>query len=256
MCLFCLFQRTPRVMGRNGARLAGFLSSVGISRWSDQKASHFSCCRSRIHGPVTRLVQEGHVFVQEGHVLSITMGRDGRRGRLGSNGGIVPRYRLTIEYDGGPFVGWQRQENGPSVQQAVEEAVFRFCGERTTVHGAGRTDAGVHALGAGGACRSRPFSRAARRCATPQLPSQAGAGRRSGGGASGRRLPRPVLGPRTRLPLSHPQPAVAARLERGRVWWVPVPLDAERMADAAAMLWSAITTSPPSARPCARRTRP
>jgi tRNA pseudouridine38-40 synthase len=59
----------------------------------------------------------------------------------------MPRYRLDIEYDGGPFVGWQRQENGLAVQAVLEEAVFAFCGERATVHGAGRTDAGVHALG-------------------------------------------------------------------------------------------------------------
>jgi len=59
----------------------------------------------------------------------------------------VPRYRLTIEYDGSGFVGWQRQANGLSVQEALETAITRFCGERIAVHGAGRTDAGVHALG-------------------------------------------------------------------------------------------------------------
>jgi tRNA pseudouridine38-40 synthase len=58
----------------------------------------------------------------------------------------VPRYRLTIEYDGTGLVGWQRQPAGVSVQGALEAAIAAFCGERVTVHGAGRTDAGVHAL--------------------------------------------------------------------------------------------------------------
>ena len=59
----------------------------------------------------------------------------------------MPRYKLTLEYDGTPFVGWQRQENGPSVAGALVEAIERFAGERPDVSGAGRTDAGVHALG-------------------------------------------------------------------------------------------------------------
>ena len=59
----------------------------------------------------------------------------------------MARYRLIVEYDGGPFVGWQRQDNGPSVQGAIEEAVFQFCGERPSIAAAGRTDAGVHACG-------------------------------------------------------------------------------------------------------------
>jgi tRNA pseudouridine38-40 synthase len=59
----------------------------------------------------------------------------------------MPRYKLTIEYDGTNFVGWQRQANGISIQQVVEEAVVRLSGEAAVVHGAGRTDAGVHARG-------------------------------------------------------------------------------------------------------------
>lgn len=57
----------------------------------------------------------------------------------------MTRFRLTVEYDGRPFMGWQRQSHGPSVQQAIEEAVARVTGETGAVHAAGRTDAGVHA---------------------------------------------------------------------------------------------------------------
>lgn len=56
------------------------------------------------------------------------------------------RFRLTVEYDGRPYMGWQRQAHGPSVQQAIEEAVSAITGEQATVYAAGRTDAGVHAL--------------------------------------------------------------------------------------------------------------
>ncbi|MEM8552295.1 MAG: tRNA pseudouridine(38-40) synthase TruA [Pseudomonadota bacterium] len=59
----------------------------------------------------------------------------------------MARYKVVIEYDGQPFVGWQRQANGRAVQQAIEEAAARFCGADTRVHGAGRTDTGVHASG-------------------------------------------------------------------------------------------------------------
>jgi len=59
----------------------------------------------------------------------------------------MTRYKLLIEYDGTPFVGWQRQDNGLGVQAVLEEAALRLCGEETLVQGAGRTDAGVHALG-------------------------------------------------------------------------------------------------------------
>ena len=58
----------------------------------------------------------------------------------------MTRFALTIEYDGRPFMGWQRQTHGPTVQQALEDAAFAMTGERVAVHAAGRTDAGVHAL--------------------------------------------------------------------------------------------------------------
>ena len=58
----------------------------------------------------------------------------------------MTRWRLTVEFDGTPFMGWQRQDHGPSVQQALEQAAQRMTGESVAVHAAGRTDAGVHAL--------------------------------------------------------------------------------------------------------------
>ncbi|MFP6745709.1 MAG: tRNA pseudouridine(38-40) synthase TruA, partial [Alphaproteobacteria bacterium] len=58
----------------------------------------------------------------------------------------MTRYKLTLEYDGRGFVGWQRQDNGPSIQQALEQAIAAFSGEAVTTVGAGRTDAGAHAL--------------------------------------------------------------------------------------------------------------
>lgn len=58
----------------------------------------------------------------------------------------MTRFRLTIEYDGRPFMGWQRQAHGPSVQQALEDAAKAITGEDAVFHAAGRTDAGVHAL--------------------------------------------------------------------------------------------------------------
>ncbi len=59
----------------------------------------------------------------------------------------MPRYKLIVEYDGSPFCGWQYQDNAPSVQRAIMAAVEAFSGEKVMVQGAGRTDAGVHALG-------------------------------------------------------------------------------------------------------------
>ena len=59
----------------------------------------------------------------------------------------MPRYKILIEYDGAPFAGWQYQDNAPSVQRAIMTAIEAFSGEKVMVQGAGRTDAGVHALG-------------------------------------------------------------------------------------------------------------
>ncbi|MBY8977387.1 tRNA pseudouridine(38-40) synthase TruA [Rhodobacteraceae bacterium NNCM2] len=64
----------------------------------------------------------------------------------------MPRYKLTIEYHGGPFVGWQRQDNGVSVQGQIEAALRKLEPEAGAVQGAGRTDAGVHATGQVGHC--------------------------------------------------------------------------------------------------------
>jgi tRNA pseudouridine38-40 synthase len=58
----------------------------------------------------------------------------------------MTRFALTIEFDGGPYIGWQRQTNGPSIQQSIEDAICKVTGETVQVQGAGRTDAGVHAL--------------------------------------------------------------------------------------------------------------
>lgn len=60
---------------------------------------------------------------------------------------MTQRWKLTIEYDGTDFAGWQRQDNAPSIQGCVEKAIHGFCGETVTLHVAGRTDAGVHAVG-------------------------------------------------------------------------------------------------------------
>lgn len=58
----------------------------------------------------------------------------------------MTRFAFTVEFDGRPFMGWQRQAHGPSVQQTIEDAIFAVTGERAVIHAAGRTDAGVHGL--------------------------------------------------------------------------------------------------------------
>ncbi|MEE8144659.1 MAG: tRNA pseudouridine(38-40) synthase TruA [Kiloniellales bacterium] len=148
----------------------------------------------------------------------------------------MTRFKLLIEYDGGPFVGWQHQENGPSVQEALEDAVFGFCGERVRLSAAGRTDAGVHALGQvahldlqretaadklrdalNAHLRPAPIAVLAAEAAPPDFHARFSATRRSYLYRIANR----------RAPLA---------LDRGRAWFVPVPLDADAMHEAAQAL--------------------
>jgi tRNA pseudouridine38-40 synthase len=146
------------------------------------------------------------------------------------------RYRLTVEYDGSGFVGWQRQANGISVQQALEDAVLAFCAERATVQGAGRTDAGVHA--AGQVCHVDLARAHAPSTVQDALNFhlrghpvtvldcvEAPADFHARFSATGRFY-------RYRILNRRPPPVLA----RGRVWWVAQPLDADAMAAAAQRL--------------------
>ena len=142
----------------------------------------------------------------------------------------MTRWRLTIEYDGGPFMGWQRQDHGPSVQQALEEALHRMTGELATVHGAGRTDAGVHAMamsahvdvekaltehrlreGLNALVRPHPISVLAASHVADDWHARFS--------CTGRKYLYRILNRRA-------PPA----LDRGRAWHIAVPLDAEAMA--------------------------
>jgi tRNA pseudouridine38-40 synthase len=148
----------------------------------------------------------------------------------------VTRWRLTIEYDGGPFMGWQRQDHGPSVQQALEDALQRMTGEEAAFTAAGRTDAGVHAL--------------AMSAHVDVMKSLTPHRLREGLNALVRPLPISVLDV-AEVPgdwharfscigrrylyriLNRPAPPA---LEAGRVWHIAVPLDVEAMKEGAAHL--------------------
>jgi tRNA pseudouridine38-40 synthase len=145
----------------------------------------------------------------------------------------VTRWKITIEFDGRPFVGWQRQENGPSVQAAVEKAIAGFSGETVTLHGAGRTDSGVHALG---------------QVAHFDLEKDASAETvRDALNFHLKPEPVAVLRAKTADPGFHARISAQRRhylyrilnrrapptLEAGRVWHVAAPLDTERMRQAA-----------------------
>jgi len=148
----------------------------------------------------------------------------------------VTRWRLTIEFDGGPFMGWQRQDHGPSVQQTLEQAIHRMTGELATVHGAGRTDAGVHALamtahvditknvtehrlreGLNALVRPQPVSVLAAEHAPEDWHARFS--------CIERRYLYRILNRRA-----------PAALDAGRVWHVAVPLDVEAMQEGAAHL--------------------
>lgn len=148
----------------------------------------------------------------------------------------MPRYRITIEYDGTPFVGWQTQAVGVSVQGALADAIRKFSGETAVVRGAGRTDAGVHALGqvahfdldkAWDPFRVReavnfhlkPLPIAVRDC------DRAGDGFDARFSATARHYLYRILARRA-------PPA----LDRNRVWWLTTDLDAEAMHTAAQLL--------------------
>lgn len=148
----------------------------------------------------------------------------------------MARFCLTIEYDGMPFVGWQRQENGLGVQQVVEQAIERFSGEAVTVFGAGRTDAGVHAL-----AQVAHFDLG--RDETPKTVRAA---------INYHIKPHPVSVLSATLVDEdfHARFSATERcylyriknrrspmaLDRGRMWWVPVPLDVDAMGRAAQVL--------------------
>jgi tRNA pseudouridine38-40 synthase len=148
----------------------------------------------------------------------------------------MPRYKLILEYDGSGLVGWQRQANGLSVQEILEIAAERFCGMRLIVHGAGRTDAGVHAL-AQAAHLDLPkesptdvIRNALNQHVKPHAVSVV-AVERVADNFDARRSARGRVY-RYRI-LNRRAPAA---VERGRVWHVGPPLDIEAMREGARLL--------------------
>ena len=148
----------------------------------------------------------------------------------------MPRYKLTIEYDGAGFVGWQRQENGLGVQQVLEEAITAFSGESPRMFGAGRTDSGVHALGQVGHfdLEGNPSADTVRDAlnfhlkAVPVVILEAEIVDdefHSRFSATGRSYVYKITN--RRAPLA---------IDKGRCWWVPAKLDTRAMHDAAQVL--------------------
>jgi tRNA pseudouridine38-40 synthase len=148
----------------------------------------------------------------------------------------VTRWRLTVEYDGGPFMGWQRQDNGPSVQARLEAAILQMVSEEVSVQAAGRTDSGVHALAMSAhADIARPLT--AHRL-------------RDGLNALVRPDPIAILAVEPVADDWHARFSCIGRryeyrivnrrappaIERGKVWHIPAPLDTEAMTEGAAIL--------------------
>lgn len=148
----------------------------------------------------------------------------------------MTRWKITVEYDGAGFVGWQRQENGLGVQEALEDAIEKFAQQRVSVFGAGRTDSGVHALGQVAHfdldketdaetvrnalnyhCKPHPVSVLAAEAVDDEFHARFS--------ARSRHYLYRILARRG-------PPA----LDAGRVWHVPVPLDADAMHRAARVL--------------------
>jgi len=148
----------------------------------------------------------------------------------------VSRYKLTIEYDGTPYVGWQRQDSGPTVQAALEAAARAYCGAKVAVFCAGRTDAGVHASGQvahvdiargdpADTVRDAINSHLRDELITVLAASDVADGFHARFSATRRRY-------RYRILNRRPPPA----LDANRVWWVSTRLDAKSMAEATQVL--------------------
>jgi len=148
----------------------------------------------------------------------------------------MPRYRLDIEYDGGPYKGFQSQQNGPSVQDAIEAAIEKFCGQQVRIAAAGRTDTGVHATG-------QVIHVDLDKAWPPRTVAEA---------INAHLVPEPITvlkaepvdddwharfsatGRRYLYRIVHGRNAPA--LERGRVWWIKKRLDVMAMTEAAKAL--------------------
>lgn len=148
----------------------------------------------------------------------------------------MPRFAITVEFDGGPYAGWQRQDNAPSVQAAIETALHKTCGKDIAVYAAGRTDAGVHARGMRahfdldtaltpfrimGAINAhlRPAPVSVLDCEV--MPD----GWHARFSCTGRAYEYHIINRRSPI-----------ALERGKAWQIPSPLDAAAMHDAAQLL--------------------